>query len=167
MHGTMMVPDLPDRIAGAIVAQHVDDHPYRACEAALRASRRMEQLNARWMTEGRKPMRPRFGLHCAEVVVGNVGSRQRLSYTVTDDGVDVASRVEGLNKQFGTLICVSESVVELVKDRVVVRPLGSVAVKDRKKEVMVYELLGIAGSADMELASPVHPQADNAAEVDR
>jgi class 3 adenylate cyclase len=129
----------------------VEDHPYRACVAALRASRRMEQLNARWAAEGRKPMRTRFGLHCADVVVGNVGSQQRLSYTVMGDGVNVASRVEGLNKQFGSSICISESIFELVKGRVVTRPLGNVAVKGRKKEIMVYELLGIAGSTDPEL----------------
>jgi class 3 adenylate cyclase len=76
--------------------KEVDDHPYRACVAALRASRRMERQNSRWVAEGRKPMRTRFGIHCADVVVGNVGSRQRLSYTVMGDGVNVASRVEGL-----------------------------------------------------------------------
>jgi class 3 adenylate cyclase len=129
----------------------MDDHPYRACVAALRASRRMERLNARWAAEGRKPMRTRFGIHCADVVVGNVGSQQRLSYTVMGDGVNVASRVEGLNKQFGSSICISESIFELVKGRVVTRPLGKVAVKGRKKEIMVYELLGIAGSTNPEL----------------
>jgi adenylate cyclase len=129
----------------------IDDHPYRACVAALRASRRMERLNAQWAAEGRKPMRTRFGLHSADVVVGNVGSQQRLSYTVMGDGVNVASRVEGLNKQFGSSICMSENIFELVKDRIVVWPLGNAAVKGRKKEIMVYELLGIAGAIDPEL----------------
>ena len=112
----------------------------------------MERLNARWTAEGRKPMRTRFGLHCADVVVGNVGSKQRLSYTIMGDGVNVAARMEGLNKQFGTSICISESIFERVQGRVVARSLGSVAVKGRKKEIMVYELLGIAGSTDPDLA---------------
>jgi adenylate cyclase len=132
--------------------REVDDHAFCACVAALRASRRMERLNARWAAEGRKQMRTRFGLHCANVVVGNVGSRDRLSYTVMGDGVNVASRIEGLNKQFGTAICISESIYELVGSRVVARPLGNVPVKGRRKEIMVYELLGIAGSDDPELA---------------
>ena len=141
----------------------VDDHPFRACIGALRASRRMERLNARWVAEGRKPMRTRFGLHCADVVVGNVGSQQRLSYTVMGDGVNVASRAEGLNKQFGTSICISESVFELVKDRVVVRPLGSVAVKGRRKEILVYELLGVHGSTDPDLVDIRESPASRAA----
>jgi len=129
----------------------LDDHVYRACLAALKASRRMKRLNAEWANEGRTPMPMRIGVHCANVVVGNVGSPQRLSYTVMGDGVNVASRIEGLNKQFGTSICISDSVYERVADRVVARALGRVPVKGRETEIMVYELLGIAGSGDPEL----------------
>jgi adenylate cyclase len=129
----------------------MEDHVFRACVAALRASRRMERLNARWAAEGRKEMRVRIGVHCDTVVVGNVGSRARLNYTVMGDGVNVASRIEGLNKQFGTSICISQNVYERVSDRIVARALGRVSVKGRKTEIMVYELLGIAGSNDPEL----------------
>jgi class 3 adenylate cyclase len=130
----------------------MEDHVFRACVAALRASRRMERLNASWAAEGRKQMRVRIGVHCDTVVVGNVGSRARLSYTVMGDGVNVASRIEGLNKQFGTSICISQNVYERVSDRIAARALGRVPVKGRKTEIMVYELLGIAGSNDPELA---------------
>jgi class 3 adenylate cyclase len=129
----------------------MEDHVFRACVAALRASRRMERLNASWAAEGRKQMRVRIGVHCDTVVVGNVGSRARLSYTVMGDGVNVASRIEGLNKQFGTSICISQNVYDRVSDRIVGRALGRVSVKGRKTEIMVYELLGIAGSNDPEL----------------
>jgi class 3 adenylate cyclase len=129
-----------------------DNHVFRACVAALRANRRMERLNASWAAEGRKQMRVRIGLHCDTVVVGNVGSRARLSYTVMGDGVNVASRIEGLNKQFGTSICISENVYDQVSDLIVARALGRVPVKGRKSEIMVYELLGIAGNNDPELA---------------
>jgi class 3 adenylate cyclase len=128
-----------------------ENHVFRACVAALRAHRRMERLNASWAAEGRKQMRVRIGLHCDTVVVGNVGSRARLSYTVMGDGVNVASRIEGLNKQFGTSICISENVYDQVSDLIVARALGRVSVKGRKTEIMVYELLGIAGSNDPEL----------------
>jgi adenylate cyclase len=136
---------------GAPVA--IDDHVFRGCVAALNASHRMKQLNLQWTSEGRPPMRVRFGLHCDTVVVGNVGSPERLSYTVMGDGVNVASRIEGLNKQFSTSICISESVHEHVADRVVTRPLGQVSVKGRATEIMVYELLDIAGSNEPEIAA--------------
>jgi class 3 adenylate cyclase len=129
----------------------LDDHAYRACLAALKASHRMKRLNAEWANEGREPMPMRIGVHCANVVVGNVGSPQRLSYTVMGDGVNIASRIEGLNKQFGTSICISDSVYERVADRVVARPLQRLSVKGRHAEFVVYELLGIAGSVDPEL----------------
>ena len=111
------------------------------------------QLNAQWSSEGRRQMRVRFGMHCDTVVVGNVGSPERLSYTVMGDGVNVASRIEGMNKQFGTSICVSENVHERVAGRIIARALGRVPVKGRATEIMVYELLGIASSNDPELAA--------------
>jgi class 3 adenylate cyclase len=128
------------------------DHVLRACAGALRATRRMEKLNRTWSVEERPNFRMRIGLHCANVLVGNVGSSERLSYTVMGDGVNVAARLEGLNKTFGTTICISDSVFEAVKGDIVVRPLQKVKVKGRDHEFMVYELLGIRNSADPELA---------------
>ena len=127
------------------------DHVLRACAGALRAARRMETVNQTWRAEGRPSIRMRIGLHCANVLVGNVGSSERLSYTVMGDGVNVAARLEGMNKIFGTTICISDSVVEAVGSEIVARPLRRVKVKGRKHEFMIYELLGIANSADPEL----------------
>ncbi len=132
--------------------REVEDHVYRACIAAIRIDRRMKKQNAQWAANGRRPMPIRLGLHCADVVVGNVGSAERLSYTAMGDGVNIASRLEGLNKEFGTSVCISEAVYEHVRDRIAARPLRRVAVRGRDGEFMVYELLGIAGSADPELA---------------
>jgi adenylate cyclase len=131
-----------------------DDHVLRACCGASRAARRMQQLNLDWRTQGRPPLRLRIGLHCAEVLVGNVGSSERLSYTVMGDGVNVAARLEGINKDFGTTICISDSVVEAVGPDIVARPIKKVQVKGRKHEFMIYELLGIRASDDPELAPP-------------
>ncbi len=101
----------------------VSDQVYRACVGALRAAHRVGRLNLEWARDGRPRMRVRIGLHCADVVVGNVGSSERLSYTVMGDGVNVASRLEGINKIFQTTICISDSVYNAVADRIIARPI--------------------------------------------
>ncbi len=127
------------------------DHILRACAGALRAARRMERINAAWRTEGKAPLCIRIGLNAGDVLVGNVGSTERFSYTVMGDGVNVAARLEGMNKTFGTTICISDSVFDAVASEVVARPLRRVQVKGRKQEFMVYELLGMAKTDDPEL----------------
>jgi class 3 adenylate cyclase/ABC-type nitrate/sulfonate/bicarbonate transport system substrate-binding protein len=130
---------------------HRDDHVLRGCCGAMRATRRMDQLNADWSKQGRPPLHLRIGLHCADVLVGNVGSSERLSYTVMGDGVNVAARLEGINKTFGTTICISDSIVDAAGPNIVARPIRKVQVKGRKREFMIYELLGIKTSDDPEL----------------
>jgi adenylate cyclase len=131
---------------------HRDDHVLHACCGALRAARRMQQLNADWRAQCRPPLHLRIGLHCADVLVGNVGSSERLSYTVMGDGVNVAARLEGINKTFGTDLCISDSVIEAAGADIVARPIRKVQVKGRKHEFMIYELMGIRTSDDPELA---------------
>ena len=127
------------------------DHVLRACAGALRAARRMECVNDAWEAEGRPRIRIRIGLNCATVLVGNVGSSTRLSYTALGDGVNVAARLEGINKQFGTTICISDSIYEQVRAEILARPLKRVQVKGRKTEFMIYELLALRASDDPEL----------------
>ena len=127
------------------------DHVLRACAGALRAARRMERVNNAWAAEGRPRIRIRIGLHCASVLVGNVGSSTRLNYTALGDGVNVAARLEGINKQFGTTICISDSIYDEVRADILVRPLKRIQVKGRKTEFMIYELLALRASEDPEL----------------
>jgi class 3 adenylate cyclase/ABC-type nitrate/sulfonate/bicarbonate transport system substrate-binding protein len=127
------------------------DHVLRACAGALRAARRMERVNDTWDAEGRPRIRIRIGLNCANVLVGNVGSSARLNYTALGDGVNVAARLEGINKLFGTTICISDSIYDQLQTKLLVRPLKRVQVKGRKTEFMIYELLALRDSDDPEL----------------
>jgi adenylate cyclase len=129
----------------------LEDHAWRACVAALRIQRSMADLNARWAVDGVQPLKPRIGIHCDAVVVGNIGSKERMSYTVMGDGVNVAARLEGINKEYGTGICISHSVYKEAGERLVVRPMGDVAVKGRRTAIPIYELLAVTGS-DAEFA---------------
>jgi adenylate cyclase len=134
---------------GAPIA--LDDHVMRACAGSLRAARRMERVNEEWRQQGKPTLRIRMGLNSGGVLVGNVGSSDRFSYTVMGDGVNVAARLEGMNKAFGTTICISDSVFDAVASHIIARPLRRVQVKGRKQEFMIYELLGVADSNDPEL----------------
>ena len=127
------------------------DHVLRACAGALRAARRMERVNDAWEAEGRPRIHIRIGLNCANVLVGNVGSSNRLSYTALGDGVNVAARLEGINKQFGTTICISDSIYDQVEADILARPIKRVQVKGRKTEFMIYELLALRTSDDPDL----------------
>ena len=127
------------------------DHVLRGCAAAVRAARRMERVNDAWEAEGRPRIGIRIGLNCANVLVGNVGSSTRLSYTALGDGVNVAARLEGINKVFGTTICISDSVYETTKADILARPMKRVQVKGRHTEFMIYELLALRSSGDPDL----------------
>ena len=127
------------------------DHVLRGCAAAVRAARRMERVNDTWEAEGRPRIHLRIGLNCANVLVGNVGSSSRLNYTTLGDGVNVAARLEGINKLFGTTICISDSIYDQARADILARPIKRVQVKGRKTEFMIYELLALRASDDPEL----------------
>ena len=131
-----------------------EDHALRACIAVLHAKRRQALLNEEWAAAGLPTMFVRIGLHTAEVIVGNIGSTQRMSYTAVGDGVNVASRLEGVNKVYGTQICISEAVVKAAGDSLLVRSLDVVAVKGRKAGEKIYELVALRQGPVELLATP-------------
>ncbi|HUG53986.1 MAG TPA: adenylate/guanylate cyclase domain-containing protein, partial [Vicinamibacteria bacterium] len=123
------------------------DHARRACEAAL-ACREAEKAlfsSAEW--EGHPVLRTRFGIHRDRVMVGHFGAPDRMSFTALGDGVNLASRLEGLNKQYGTTVLVSDAVREATMETFDYRLVDVVAVKGRTRGVRVYELLGWRGAA--------------------
>ena len=118
------------------------DHPVRACRAALRCRDALARLYASPAWEGRPRFRTRYGLHRDTASVGHFGAADRFNYTAIGDGVNLASRLEGLNKAYGTEIVVSETVHAAAKDAFAFRLLDRVAVKGKTRGVAVYELLG-------------------------
>jgi adenylate cyclase len=124
----------------------LEDHAWRACLAALRTQHAMDQLNARWQHQELKPLNVRIGIHSDAVLVGNIGSKERMGYTVMGDGVNVAARLEGVNKEYGTRICVSHAVFREAGERLCVRPISDVTVKGRRGRIPIYELMGAYGA---------------------
>jgi adenylate cyclase len=118
------------------------DHVARACRAALSAKAAGERLNAEFEAEGLAPFFTRFGIHVGEAVVGNVGSTERMNYTALGNTVNLAARLEGLNKQVGTAILASEDVAMRVRDQFVFRALDAVVAKGMTRETRIFELVG-------------------------
>jgi adenylate cyclase len=118
------------------------DHVERACRAALAARSACEKLNCEFEAEGLKPFFTRFGIHVGEAVVGNLGSNERMNYTALGNTVNLAARLEGLNKQFGTVILVSEGVYVRAWHSFQFRACDAVIAKGMTKETHVFELVG-------------------------
>jgi adenylate cyclase len=118
------------------------DHVERACRAAVAARLACEKLNSQFETEGLKPFFTRFGIHVGDAVVGNLGSTERMNYTALGNTVNLAARLEGLNKQFGTAILVSEGVYLRVCHCFQFRAIESVVAKGMTKATRIFELIG-------------------------
>jgi adenylate cyclase len=121
-------------------------HALAACTAAVRCQQTVKRLAREWEERGLPRFGARIGIHTGEAVVGNIGSAARLNYTLIGDAVNLASRLEGLNKYYGTAIMISETTFQEAK-AVVARPLDWVSVKGKTQAVLVYELLGLKGEA--------------------
>jgi len=119
--------------------EHID----HACYGMLAARQASEDLNAKLSAKGGAPMRTRFGLHTGEALVGNVGSPRRMQFTSLGPVVNLASRIEGLNKYYGTQLLVSGAVQEKASDDFVFRKVDIVEAVGTSIPVTIYELLGV------------------------
>lgn len=125
--------------------QPVPNHAVHAAHAALKCQARLVELENKWRSEGKPVFRCRIGLNTGEIIVGNMGSAERLNYTVIGDAVNLASRLEGINKYYGTRIMLGETTQKLVADSFVTRLLDFVAVKGKNEAIRIYELVGEKG----------------------
>jgi adenylate cyclase len=121
------------------------DHASRACQAALLCQARLKVLNQKWAEAGKPVFPTRIGISTGETVVGNVGSSERINYTVMGDNVNLASRLEGANRLYATGILVSQTTYEKVAAEFWFRPVDIIAVKGKTAETTVYELMGRKG----------------------
>jgi adenylate cyclase len=119
------------------------DHARSACLAVLDQRKALETLNERFQAEGRPRLRFRAGLNLGPAVVGNMGSSRRFAYTAMGDTVNLASRLEGANKFFGTNVMMSEAVLKGAGDGIAARRLGRILVVGKSVPTAVHELLGL------------------------
>ena len=134
-----------------LITPHVLNNPAQATEITDEYRRRipsleemldtLKRMQAGWEAEGRPRIDIGVGVNSGPVLVGNMGSRLRFNYTVMGDNVNLASRLEGLNKEFATRLIISESTYEQVQEKFVARELDFIRVKGKKKPVRIYELL--------------------------
>jgi adenylate cyclase len=120
------------------------DHALRACRTGLEMLQALERLQASWELRGMPRLDICVGINTGTMLVGNMGSKRRFNFTVIGDSVNLASRLEGLNRQFGTDIIISEGTLHQVKGQVVARELDLIRVKGKTQPVQVYELRGLA-----------------------
>jgi adenylate cyclase len=137
-----------DAVMGFWGAPHpVPEHPIHACRAALACKAMLVAARAEWERDGLPPVNVRIGLHTGEVVVGNIGFDERLAYTIIGDDVNLASRLEGINKYFGTTIAISETTLARTDGKFATRKLGEIVVKGRERAIGVHELIATVEDA--------------------
>jgi class 3 adenylate cyclase len=140
-HGGLVLQFIGDEIEavfGAPIASR--DHAARAVHAAIEMRRRLQTWNARREAAGRPPLRNGIGIHTGTVLAGNIGGADRLSYALVGDPVNLASRIQGLTKDFKADILISDATRSRLDGTVAAEELPAVRVKGRVEEVNVYRV---------------------------
>lgn len=119
----------------------VDDHAERCVLAAVRMQRKIAAQRERWRREAKADINVRIGINTGQMVVGNMGSKDRMDYTMMGDAVNLASRLEGANKYYGSKIMISEFTRAEVADRFLLRELDRVRVAGKEEPIRVYEVI--------------------------
>ncbi len=121
--------------------QRVNDHALKGCIAALKCQNKLKILNEGWGKRGLPLLSCRIGINTGRVVVGNMGSDERLNYSAIGDTVNLSSRLEGIAKNYGVKILISKNTYENIKDHFLTRMLDKIIVKGKTEGVYIYELV--------------------------
>lgn len=141
-HGAYVDKYIGDAVMAVFGApQDLADHALAACRAALAAQRKLDGINERFAAGGRKLVM-RIGLNTGDMIVGNLGSSRKKNYTVLGDTVNLASRLEGANKYFGTTLLIGQETARQIGDRMALRPLARLRVKGKATAVEVFTAHG-------------------------
>ncbi len=124
------------------------DHAIRCCRAAVDMQKKLVELREHWKQDGFPTILSRMGMNTGQAVVGNMGSQQRMDYTMMGDTVNLASRLEGANKAYGSFTMISQTTYEYVKDDFLTRKLDLLQVVGKSEPIAVYELIDRRGHAD-------------------
>jgi len=118
-----------------------ESHPEQACRTAIEMLTALKRVRKDWQSQGFPDINIGIGINTGRMVVGNMGSEERFDYTVLGDSVNLASRLEGLTKNYGAGIIISESTQQKI-DGFITRDLDLVRVKGKDKPIRIFELLG-------------------------
>lgn len=127
-----------------------ENHEVRACRVALRSRNHLEKINEEVKRRWGFPLFARYGIHSGEMVIGYMGSLRKKNYTVVGDAVNLASRLEGANKPYGTTIMISEATLLGTGSEFLVRPTDLLRVKGKQNAVPVYDLMNFSTEATEE-----------------
>lgn len=139
-HGLVLqfIGDEIEAVFGAPVA--LKDHRQCAINAAMEMRTRLSQVNLQLANQGYSPLRHGIGLHTGKVVAANIGSPQRLSYAMVGETVNIASRIQGLNKDFDTDILISNAVRKGANQKIDMHPLKPVSVKGVSEPLHLFSI---------------------------
>jgi adenylate cyclase len=135
---------------------YLENQAETACMACIAMQKKLSELRAKWKIEGKPELKMRIGLSTGPAVVGNMGSKNRMDYTMMGDTVNIAARLEGINKKYQTYTMISDITYMMSGNWSLTREIDYIHVFGKKEPVTIYELLGYPGDFD----EPVHEMLD-------